>query len=91
MIIKDEHFRHIEKSINDYLAWYGKEKIIAMYETGDFERSEKVKDLQKRFCFDLLYACKLSAWICDNIYPYACDIHIYTALKAICPKVNRRY
>ena len=33
--------------------------------------------------WDALYASGLSQWICDNIYSYANDDHIETALKRI--------
>ncbi len=35
----------------------------------------------KRMRWDLLYAAKLSKWISDNVYPYADDSHIDTALR----------
>jgi hypothetical protein len=38
---------------------------------------------EKRWRWDLLYAAKLSPWICANIYPYANDEHIDTALRVI--------
>jgi hypothetical protein len=38
---------------------------------------------EKRWRWDQLYAAKLSTWICDNIYPYANDDHLDTALKHI--------
>lgn len=37
----------------------------------------------KRWRWDLLYRAKISAWISDNIYPYADDTHIDTALRHI--------
>ena len=41
------------------------------------------KDQPMRFRWDLLYAAKLSTWICDNLYSYLNDSHIDTALKSI--------
>jgi hypothetical protein len=38
---------------------------------------------EKRWRWDLLYAAGLSQWICDNLYPYANDEHIDTALRHI--------
>jgi hypothetical protein len=46
-------------------------------------REGKAKDLEKRLRWDLLHAARMSQWLCDNIYPYANDDHIDTALKAI--------
>lgn len=43
----------------------------------------------KRFRWDWSYAAraetgeKLSVWICDNIYPYANDTHLDTALRQV--------
>ena len=39
---------------------------------------------EKRWRWDWCYATPgLSKWICDNIYPYANDDHLETALKFI--------
>ena len=43
----------------------------------------RAKDIEKRLRWDLLYAAGLSQWICDNLYSYANDDHIDTALRAI--------
>jgi len=84
------HFDALQKAINDMMELYGVDKIISEYEQGNFARADKVKDLQKRFCFDMLYASNVSELV-DDIYDYANDDHIYTALKRICPKVIRNY
>lgn len=42
----------------------------------------------KRYCFDLLYRAKLSSWLCDTVYKYADDGHIYTAVKHILRSVG---
>jgi len=36
-----------------------------------------------RYRWDLLYAAKLSTWICNNLYSYLNDDHIDTALRKI--------
>lgn len=89
MKIKQQHLTHIQNEINKVLA--ANPNCISQYESGNFHNSDKVKDLQKRFCFDLSYAAGLDGWVCDNIYTYANDEHYYTALKAICPKVTKKY
>lgn len=38
---------------------------------------------EKRWRYDWLWKAGLSKWICDNIYPYANDDHIDTALRYI--------
>ena len=70
---------------------------IKAYETGNFSNSASVKDLQKRFCFDLLYASRVK--IGDgigimgdiNLYSYMNDEHIYTAIKSFAPKLTRKF
>ena len=89
MKIKPEHFQHLKTEINVILSKY--DRLVEEYETGQFPRSEKVKDLQRRFCFDVLFGAGLSRWVSDNLYPYMNDDHLYTALKAICPKLERKF
>ena len=89
MKIKAEHLRHLKSQIDPILSKY--DRLIEEYETGQFPRAEKVQDLQKRFCFDLLQGAGLSRWVSDNLYPYMNDSHIYTALKAVCPTIERRF
>lgn len=61
--------------------------LVTKYETGNFPRSEKVKDLQTRFNFDLFYATQSN----QIVPPELMDDHLATALKHICPKVTRKY
>ena len=84
------HFDALQKAIDDVLNSYGRDKVISEYEQGHIARADKVKDLQKRFCFDMLYASNIPELV-NEIYDYANDDHIYTALKRICPKVIRNY
>jgi hypothetical protein len=37
----------------------------------------------RRFRWDLFWAAKLSQWVSDNVYKYANDAHLDTALRAI--------
>jgi len=91
MEIKPEHFQAIKESIDSFIAKHGKEKIVSMYESGNFPRSDKVKDLQARFNFDLYHFSGALAGAACEIYEYANDEHVATALKRICPKVEKRY
>lgn len=44
---------------------------------------------EKRWRWDWLYSTPgLSRWICDNIYPYANDDHLDTALRLITREVK---
>lgn len=77
MKIKPEHFEKLKSE----LATFSKEKIAAHRK---FIINEgKSKDVEKRLRWDLLYYRNLSAWVCDNIYPYADDSHLDTALRQI--------
>jgi len=89
MKMKPEHYRHLERAIADVLARHP--DAVDGYEHGRFPRAQQTTDLQKRFCFDLLGAAVPTAWVCEELYPYLNDAHIYTALKAICPKIERKY
>ena len=92
MKITQEHFDRLQASINEILIKYNDNgQLVAEYEQGLFPRSEKTKDLQKRFCFDLLYGAGLNKFVCDELYPYLQDDHIYTALKAITPTLTRKF
>ena len=89
MKIRQEHLNTLKINIDELLAKYP--SLVDEYEQGQFPRADKVKDLQKRFCFDLLYGAGLNSWVCDELYPYLNDSHLYTALKAVCPTVTKKY
>lgn len=89
MKMSQAHYAHIETAIKAKLENWP--TAAADYAAGNFIRSERVKNLQQRFCFDLLYASIPSSWVCDELYPYLDDSHIFTALRKICPKVEKNY
>ena len=90
MKMKQEHFDHMKSTIEAFLQTGT--ITVAQYERGDFPRSDKVNDLQTRFCWDVFHATPgLCAWVCNNLYDYLNDSHIFTALRAICPKAERKY
>ena len=91
MKIKQDHLDYMSNEMNKQIGKYGWGKLIAEYESGQFPRSDKVKDLQKRFCFDMSFGAGLTQFVCKELYSYLDDSHVYTALKAICPKVTRKY
>ena len=92
MKIKKEHLEYMQKEIQQLIEKSGGESfVVEKYETGQFPNSEKVQDLQQRFCFDLLHASGLTSFVCKEIYSYANDAHLFTALKSICPNVIRKY
>ena len=89
MKIKQSHYDHMKAEINAVLAKYP--SIVSEYEAGNFPRADKVKDLQRRFCFDLSHGAGLNRFISTVLYEYMNDNHVYTALKRICPTVTRNY
>ena len=89
MKITKEHFVVLETAINQVLVKHNSNnELVYEYENGYFSRSEKTIDLQKRFCFDLLFGAGITGFIVKRLYPYLNDDHIYTALKAIVPKLT---
>jgi len=91
MKIKQEDYQKLENIINATAeSCGGMENIKSLYEQGQFPRADKVKDLQKRFVWDVLFASKQYDFI-NELYTYMNDSHIETALKKICPKVERKY
>ncbi|WP_353645719.1 hypothetical protein [Mesorhizobium sp. WSM2239] len=78
MKIKPEHYDHMKAEIT---------KISTPHKLDchrQFIVNEgKSKDVEKRLRWDMSYYAGLSAWISDNIYPYANDDHIDTALRNI--------
>jgi hypothetical protein len=62
------------------------------YELGLFPRSELTKDLQRRFCWDVMWA---TGWYGENSVAIQkenlVDEHIYTALKKCLPKLTRKF
>jgi len=89
MKIRLEHREVMRAKIEQVLA--DNPDIVTRYETGKFYKSDRVKDLQERFCFDLFHAAGLTRFACENIYVYATDNHISTALRSMCPVVTKRY
>jgi hypothetical protein len=87
MKIKQEHYDHMKQEIDKLLT----PELTKAYEEGRFVNSQRTKDLQTRFCFDLMYMAGLTRYICENVYDYATDDHVFTALKRICPTVERKY
>ena len=95
MKMTQEHLALLQKGIDSVFSKYNKNVLIEEYETGQFARADRVKDLQKRFCFDLFFATGIrigdGVGTQGDIIGNYSDAHIYTALKSICPTVTKRY
>lgn len=84
-----EHFDHMKTEIDAILFQYNQDnKLVKEYQSGEYSRAESTKDVQRRLCFALMFGAGLSKFASDNLYSYLNDDHIYTALKAICPKIE---
>lgn len=75
MKIKPEHYIYMSNAIVNVLKNYEIKRLMEKY------KDEKLSF--KQFYHDCLYRAKLSTWLCDNVYSYANDKHIETALKRI--------
>jgi hypothetical protein len=89
MKMRPDHLDHIKREIDALLFQYNQDnKLVQEYQRGEYPRSEFTKDVQRRFCFDLMYGAGLNQFASDHLYSYLNDDHIYTALKTICPKIE---
>lgn len=78
MRIGSAHYAHIRDAINAL----DRDKITAHKEA--LRGDGRVKDLEMRFRWDLLWASGLSRWISDTLYPTGVnDDHIDTALRKV--------
>lgn len=78
MKIKPEHYQHMKLEIEKILPNLPEIKAAI----------QNAKDFNKRLRWDLSYKAKLTPYICDNIYSYADDSHIDTALKRIAKELE---
>lgn len=76
--IKPEHFEKLKAAI----APLDTEDNRQFYRDGKCDSFDKVKDLNRRYRWDLLFSSKSSNLIIE-IYDYANDKHIDTALREI--------
>lgn len=78
MKIKSYHYQYMKDAIA------GLEPDTVAYLKQRVAEDSRVKDAAKRLRWDLLCASEAdSRWICDNLYYYADDTHIDTALRKI--------
>lgn len=81
MKIKAEHLATIQFAI----SLKDTEQVRQQYRTGNFPRADKVKDLNKRYRWDLFYMTKLvnNREFMGKINEYLNDDHLDTALRSI--------
>lgn len=61
--------------------------LINQYENGHFFKSEKVTNLQQRFNWDIFHLAQTN----DIDFTDLNDSHIDTALRMICPKIEKKF
>jgi hypothetical protein len=76
MKIKAEHYSHMLESMRVLSP-----KIAAYSQT--LKQDTRIKDFNKRLRWDWFNAAVKCSWTCAEVYPYANDSHIDTALKSI--------
>ncbi|RWM32593.1 MAG: hypothetical protein EOR77_21420 [Mesorhizobium sp.] len=76
--ILPDHYQHMKEAIAKVAITH---KVDAHRQF--IVNENKSKDVEKRLRWDLAYYAGLTPWICDNIYPYANDDHLDTALRSI--------
>ena len=88
MKITPEHFAHMKSAITEKLKTLQAIDFSVPDYKAKLAADSRVKDVDKRLRWDLFYASKLAPWSCDNVYPYANDDHVDTALRAIQKELN---
>lgn len=82
MKIRPEHYAYLRDALAP-LAPEIPERRAAITAEG------RAHDVEKRLRWDLLYAARLTPWICDTLYVYEVnDEHIDTALRAILKEIE---
>ena len=78
---------HDMATLRGRIAPFDTEGARDVYRRGDFSRSDRVIDLDKRYRWDLFWAANAGTWISTLNYDVN-DTHIDTALKAIVPPLG---
>ena len=82
MKIKTEHYNFMREKMSVFKTQIPqlRQRII---------NENKAKDAEKRLRWDLAYLANLTWWLCENVYTYARDEHIDTALRAIMKELEQ--
>ena len=88
MKIIDRHYEMLTLAIARHLI--RKPYLPVKYATRHFPRADKVKDLDKRFRWDLFYNSTTTVFRFD-LYEYLDDSHIDTALRRIVKPLKRNH
>lgn len=83
MKIKPAHYTYLKKTIQTFLKTHDLDNHRSRIIYHQADPQTKVKDREKRLRWDLCYMAHLTEYICAEIYAYANDDHIDTALIRI--------
>lgn len=83
--IKPEHFRQLKELLEPHDTPQRREA----YRAGDFPRADRVKDLNVRYRWDLLYSVPyvLRCTLFEQMYEYLEDSHIDSAMRHAVPEL----
>lgn len=82
MKIKPEHYIYMQRAIEALPI-----KTLAAI-SDNVKNDPRVKDVAMRIRWDICHAACLGRWICDNVYTYADDAHVDTALRHIIDRLQ---
>ena len=85
MKIKPEHYAELKSKIATFVD-ANREVVLAHREA--LKSDERVRDLDKRFRWDVGHAAGVTSWACGALYPYMNDDHIDTALRHVVVELN---
>lgn len=83
MKMKPVHYAHLKKTIETFLKTHDLENHRRRIEYHQANPYTREVDANKRLRWDLCYMAHLTEYICTEIYSYANDDHIDTALQKI--------
>ncbi len=83
MKITPEHYEHLRSRCELAAKTFDWSAEQVQRQIEIYRAAPEVSDPEKRVRWNLLWAARLSQWLCENVYPYANDDHIDTALKQI--------
>jgi hypothetical protein len=81
MKITPAHYAHMKQAMSAVA-----DRIPAIRDA--IAADPRVRDADKRLRWDLFNDAGLTRWLCDNVYSYANDDHVDTALRAIMKEIE---
>ncbi len=83
MKIKPKHYTRILEAIRPLAHKFPTHRAALIKE-------RKARDIEKRLRWDMAHAAKLKKFFCDEIYSYANDEHIDTALRQAIKEIEEK-